>query len=510
MTSPQGLDDLFWGRDCEDVTDWTERLTMAAEVRDLTPDKLFKIAKLNLRGRAKEWFWRLQPAPADWAGLRTLMIQKYGNIDADDIRMKLDAIKQEPRERAQKYFERQDKLFRKGQIQDVEQRRRFLARLRPKIRKLCIVRTFADIEELVGAAVEVEGVLVELGETLYEPLREEQEENASESNVEKQDLDTPRRSVGRNLRTGNQHQGRQISWRVPRRRTPVEVTPGGIAPILEAEREGAGISRETPVKSKILSHFIKGKVSLSPMETVLMIPSELEHLENLVKLARRKRDSETTKNQASVASASPSIRKICVSKTHCSKTLHLPIEISDCIIEGLVDTGASMSVLAAAVVRELGMMHLVTGNESYKTASGVITRALGRVEEVQVKIGEVKCSMTFMVVDTDGYDVLLGLDFLMKIGAVVDVEWGLIQVRYGPDDHVEVLPLTVVNFLQTVNTGQGRNGAAISMKDGLADQEPKVGSYRDQREDEEEEDASVSDDETDNDEFHDSESNPLE
>ncbi len=56
MTSPQGMDDLFWGRDYENVSDWAERLTMATEVRDLTPDKLFKIAKLNLRGRAKEWF----------------------------------------------------------------------------------------------------------------------------------------------------------------------------------------------------------------------------------------------------------------------------------------------------------------------------------------------------------------------------------------------------------------------------------------------------------------------
>jgi hypothetical protein len=72
---------------------------MAAEVRDLTPDKLFKITKLNLRGRAKEWFRRLQPTPVDWAELRTLMVQKYGNIDADDIGMKMDAIKQEPRER---------------------------------------------------------------------------------------------------------------------------------------------------------------------------------------------------------------------------------------------------------------------------------------------------------------------------------------------------------------------------------------------------------------------------
>jgi len=48
------------------------------------------------------------------------------------------------------------------------------------------VRTFADIEELVGAATEVERVLGELGETLYESLPEEQEEETSESNVEKQ------------------------------------------------------------------------------------------------------------------------------------------------------------------------------------------------------------------------------------------------------------------------------------------------------------------------------------
>jgi hypothetical protein len=69
--------------------------------------------------------------------------------------MKMDAIKQEPKERVQKYFERLDKLFRKGKIQDVEQKRRFLARLRPEIQKLYVVRTFADIEELVGATTEV-------------------------------------------------------------------------------------------------------------------------------------------------------------------------------------------------------------------------------------------------------------------------------------------------------------------------------------------------------------------
>jgi hypothetical protein len=84
---------------------------MATEVRNLNADKLFKIVKLNLKGRAKEWFRTFQLALADWTKLRNLTVQKYGNVDADDIQMKLDAIKQEPKERVQKYFERLDKLF---------------------------------------------------------------------------------------------------------------------------------------------------------------------------------------------------------------------------------------------------------------------------------------------------------------------------------------------------------------------------------------------------------------
>ncbi len=113
-------------------------------------------------------------------------MQKYRHVNDDDIRMKLDAIKLEPKERVQRYFERLDKLFQRGRIPDTEQRRRFLARLRPEIRKLCVVRTFADIEELVGAATELERVLGELGETPFEPLKEEQEEGVAETSMEHQ------------------------------------------------------------------------------------------------------------------------------------------------------------------------------------------------------------------------------------------------------------------------------------------------------------------------------------
>jgi hypothetical protein len=102
-----------------------------------------------------------------------LIVQKYGNVDTNDIRIRLDAIKQEPKERVQKYFERLDKLLQRGRIPDAEQRRRFLGKLRPEIRKLCVVRTFADIEEMVGAATKLERVLGELSETPFEPMKEE-------------------------------------------------------------------------------------------------------------------------------------------------------------------------------------------------------------------------------------------------------------------------------------------------------------------------------------------------
>ncbi|CAK9235293.1 unnamed protein product [Sphagnum troendelagicum] len=96
---------------------------------------------------------------------------------------------------------------------------------------------------------------------------------------------------------------------------------------------------------------------------------ELEQLENLVKVARRKKDAETEGAQVSMVSAASAVRRICVNRTHRSKTLHLSVEINSYLIEGLVDTGASMSIMAAAVVRELGLMHMVSGSETYKTAS---------------------------------------------------------------------------------------------------------------------------------------------
>jgi len=119
--------------------------------------------------------------------------------------------------------------------------------------------------------------------------------------------------------------------------------------------------------------------------------------------------------------------------------------------------------------------------------------------------------MTFMVVDTDNYDVLLGLDFLMKIGEVVDVERGLLQVRHGPGTNVEVLPLTVVNLLQSTNSRALEQEAPVTWEDTCIDRDPEWMPEQGQTIVTKEDDVDTldSDDDTDNSEYYDSESNQL-
>ncbi len=69
----------------------------------------------------------------------------------------------------------------------------------------------------------------------------------------------------------------------------------------------------------------------------------------------------------------PNIKRICINKTNHNKTLHLMVEINQALLEGLVDIGASMSIMVANVVKILGIIHLVSRHETYKIASSIIT-----------------------------------------------------------------------------------------------------------------------------------------
>jgi len=251
---------------------------------------------------------------------------------------------------------------------------------------LCVVRNFAEIEELVGAATELDQMLGELGEIPFEPLKEEQEEGVVEMSMEHQvaalnntliiffkgsvsnfvpsssstllreceiykgrdhitttcsRLNEPQPKCAKcgmphrtencgvkcsfcsgfghsedrcwkRSKDGKLHSGtanflevllndetatlQQLNelcgdenvfsyTRIPRRKMPIELPPANVVPSTEVAEDSTVVNQENSIRSKILFHFIKGKISLTPMETVMMILGELEHLESLVKVA---------------------------------------------------------------------------------------------------------------------------------------------------------------------------------------------------------------------------------
>ncbi len=64
--------------------------------------------------------------------------------------------------------------------------------------------------------------------------------------------------------------------------------------------------------------------------------------------------------------------------------MHLFVEMNNGMIEGLVDIGASMLVMATSIIQEFEIMHLVLGHETYKTTLGIITNALGKLDDIFV------------------------------------------------------------------------------------------------------------------------------
>jgi len=95
-----------------------------------------------------------------------------------------------------------------------------------------------------------------------------------------------------------------------------------------------------------------------------------------------------------------------------------------------------MSIIATNVVRKFRLIHLVASLKSYKTTSGKIIQALGRINDLLIQVGDVVCKMDFMVVDTNRFDVMLRLKIFIKIGTIVDIEHQVIQVCYGLEFNV--------------------------------------------------------------------------
>jgi len=81
---------------------------------------------------------------------------------------------------------------------------------------------------------------------------------------------------------------------------------------------------------------------------------------------------------------------------------------------------------------------------------------MGRIVNLLVKVGGIKYFMTFMIINIDDYNLLMGLDFLMKIKVVMDVERGLIQIKNSPKLNVQVLLLNIIDVPSSLSGDEFR------------------------------------------------------
>jgi hypothetical protein len=78
------------------------------------------------------------------------------------------------------------------------------------------------------------------------------------------------------------------------------------------------------------------------MEIILVMFGKLEYLKSIVKLTRKNCDEGLNLMNPIKVEGSHAMHKININKNHCSKLLHLVVEINNHLVEGLVDIVASM------------------------------------------------------------------------------------------------------------------------------------------------------------------------
>ncbi len=66
---------------------------------------------------------------------------------------------------------------------------------------------------------------------------------------------------------------------MPKKRLPMQASTFGVGVEKALGEEGKEVGNEGingSIRSKILSYFIEGEISLTPMEAILIVPNELE------------------------------------------------------------------------------------------------------------------------------------------------------------------------------------------------------------------------------------------
>lgn len=113
-----------------------------------------------------------------------------------------------------------------------------------------------------------------------------------------------------------------------------------------------------------------------------------------------------------------------------------PIKVGDRELVAVVDTGASTTVFSKALVLKLGLWKMVEAAPvSLVTASGQRVRASGVLRNLPISMQDTTIKVDVYVSEANTYDALLGMDWLVPAGCVIDLQSREISIphRLQPD-----------------------------------------------------------------------------
>ena len=127
-------------------------------------------------------------------------------------------------------------------------------------------------------------------------------------------------------------------------------------------------------------------------------------------------------------------------------------EIAKRMVSCIIDTGAGISLISHALMELLNMGIDRASKSSVIMANGSSTVPLGVVEDVAISFGVCTVAVDLVVTEAASYDVILGMDWLTRANAKVDL--GKREMTLSKHGQQIMVPLDVTRGIRTEITKQ--------------------------------------------------------
>jgi deoxyuridine 5'-triphosphate nucleotidohydrolase len=95
-------------------------------------------------------------------------------------------------------------------------------------------------------------------------------------------------------------------------------------------------------------------------------------------------------------------------------------QVEETVVTAVVDTGSGVTIVSKPMVDRLEWEIEAATKRKFIVADGHKAVPLGRIFNVPIKFGPVTLPVHVLVVDTDSYDLVIGMDWLTKANATID------------------------------------------------------------------------------------------